>query len=320
MNQRNFVPFAWAVLVYNIGVILWGAFVRATGSGAGCGSHWPLCNGELIPRPEQIETIIEFSHRLTSGLALILVIVLLVWAFRAFPIGHLVRKSAVYTTLFILLEALIGAGLVLLDLVAENSSVARAFSTALHLINTFFLLGALTLTARWASQPLRLQIKGVGASAWLLGAAFFSMIVVGMSGAIAALGDTLFPISSLAEGIEQDFSPTAHFLIRLRIWHPIIAVISGLLVILATGIVTVLRMGTITRRLGQAIMLVVLVQFGVGFLNVALLAPVWMQMIHLLMADLVWILLILFIAESLGKRDVELLNREQSNSQDLVSE
>jgi heme A synthase len=320
LNQRNFVPFAWAVLVYNIGVILWGAFVRATGSGAGCGSHWPLCNGELIPRPEQIETIIEFSHRLTSGLALILVIVLLVWAFRAFPIGHLVRKSAVYTTLFILLEALIGAGLVLLDLVAENSSVARAFSTALHLINTFFLLGALTLTARWASQPLRLQIKGVGASAWLLGAAFFSMIVVGMSGAIAALGDTLFPISSLAEGIEQDFSPTAHFLIRLRIWHPIIAVISGLLVILATGIVTVLRMGTITRRLGQAIMLVVLVQFGVGFLNVALLAPVWMQMIHLLMADLVWILLILFIAESLGKRDVELLNREQSNSQDLVSE
>lgn len=300
------------MLIYNVGVILWGAYVRATGSGAGCGNHWPLCNGEVIPRPEQIETMIEFSHRATSGLALVLVILLIVWAFRVFPKGHLVRKGAVYSTIFIILEALIGAGLVLFNLVAENTSIARAFSTALHLINTFFLLAALTLTAWWATHPKALQIRDAGASAWLLGAGFFAVIVTGVSGAIAALGDTLFPASSVAEGIQQDFSPTAHFLIRLRIWHPVIAVISGLLVILATGITTVLRMGTTTRRLSQLILLAVLVQFGVGFLNVTLLAPVWLQMMHLLVADLVWILLILFIANALAQQGSEIEAAELS--------
>src|SRR5215467_12703113 len=70
--------FAWGVLAYNVAVIAWGAFVRASGSGAGCGRHWPLCNGEVVPRPTSVATVIEATHRATSGLALVGVVGLLV--------------------------------------------------------------------------------------------------------------------------------------------------------------------------------------------------------------------------------------------------
>ena len=126
MHLTRFAKFAWFVLGLNLLVIVWGAFVRATGSGAGCGSNWPLCNGEVIPQAPAIETIIEFSHRISSGLALIAVVVLLAWAFRAYPRKHPVRLGALLSMILMILEALIGAGLVLLELVAYNVAVARA--------------------------------------------------------------------------------------------------------------------------------------------------------------------------------------------------
>ncbi|HVR96418.1 MAG TPA: COX15/CtaA family protein, partial [Thermoanaerobaculia bacterium] len=140
----RFARYAWATLAYNVAVILWGAAVRATGSGAGCGSHWPLCNGEVLPRSPGVQTIIEFSHRVTSGLALLLVVGLVVFAFRARPRGDAARGAAVLSLLFILSEAAVGAGLVLFEMVAHNQSMARALWMAAHLINTFFLLGVLT--------------------------------------------------------------------------------------------------------------------------------------------------------------------------------
>ena len=112
MRLTNFAKYAWGVLAYNLVVILWGAYVRATGSGAGCGSHWPLCNGEVIPRAQQVETMIEFTHRLTSGMAMLLVAGLLIWALRAYPKGHQVRTGAWLSAFFIITEALVGAGLV----------------------------------------------------------------------------------------------------------------------------------------------------------------------------------------------------------------
>src|SRR5215471_14879131 len=86
--------FAWFTLAYNVAVVLWGAFVRATGSGAGCGSHWPLCNGELLPLTSQAQTLIEFTHRATSGLSLALVITLLIWTWRHTAKGEFSRYSA----------------------------------------------------------------------------------------------------------------------------------------------------------------------------------------------------------------------------------
>jgi heme A synthase len=193
MKLNRFAGYAWGVLVYNLLVIMWGAYVRATGSGAGCGNHWPLCQGEVVPRPQQIETMIEFSHRLSSGLALLVVIVLFIWAFRAYPKGHPVRLGGSLSLFFIITEALVGAGLVLFELVAYNTSLARAMVMALHLVNTFLLLGALTLTAWWGSGGRPLRLRGQGSLIWLLAIGLVGMLILGASGGVTALGDTLYP-------------------------------------------------------------------------------------------------------------------------------
>jgi heme A synthase len=301
MKLNRFAGYAWGVLVYNLLVIMWGAFVRATGSGAGCGNHWPLCNGEVVPRPQQIETVIEFSHRLSSGLALLLVIGLFIWAFRTYPKGHPVRLGGSLSLAFIITEALVGAGLVLFELVAYNDSMARAVVMALHLINTFLLLGALTLTAWWGSGGRPVRLKGQGTVAWLLGIGLLGMLVLGASGGITALGDTLFPTTSLAEGLQQKFSPTAHILVRLRLLHPLIAVIVGVYLVLAGAICQARRPDPLTKRLVQGLTVLYLIQLLAGAINVVLLAPIWLQLVHLLLSDLIWITLVLLASSVLAE-------------------
>src|SRR5690606_29028870 len=158
----RFAAFAWGVLAYNLLVVLWGAWVRVTGSGAGCGSHWPLCNGEVVPRSAGVETLVEFTHRLTSGVALLAVVALLLWAVRAYPAGHPVRRGARLSMGFMILEALVGGGLVLLELVADNASMARAYWMVAHLVNPFLLLGVLALTAWWAWGGAEVRLRGQG--------------------------------------------------------------------------------------------------------------------------------------------------------------
>jgi cytochrome c oxidase assembly protein subunit 15 len=280
-RSSNFTIYAWGVLAWNVLVVLWGAFVRATGSGAGCGNHWPMCNGEVLPTAPALKTIIEFTHRATSGIALIAVVVLIVWAWRVFPRGHLARRGALLSGVFILTEALIGAALVLLEHVANNPSVRRGWSLSLHLLNTFTLLAVLALTAWWASGR-----KGIPRHYAMLG----SLMVLGVSGAIAALGDTLFPVTSWSAAFAQDLSPSAHLFVRLRILHPFIAVIVTLWVLYFA-----------TRRqtpLGMAMLIAIFVQVMLGAMNLALLAPIWMQLVHLLAADAVWILAVLYSAEA----------------------
>jgi heme A synthase len=296
----GFRRYAWIVLGYNILVILWGAMVRATGSGAGCGAHWPTCNGEVIPQSPQVETLIEFTHRLTSGLALLLVVGLLVWAWRVYPKGSLVRRAAAASMVFMVIESLVGAVLVLFSLTGTNDSLARAIVIALHLANTFLLLAALSLTAWWASGGAPARWKGQGAALqWGLGLAFFAVLILGMSGAITALGDTLFPAESLQAGIEEDFSPTAHFLIRLRVWHPVWAIIAGAYVVMAAALIAAFQPHPVTRRLAWLVGGLFAVQLLAGLVNLLLLAPLYMQVIHLLLADLLWIALVLFAASAL---------------------
>lgn len=314
MKFSAFAKYAWFVLAFNIGVILWGAYVRATGSGAGCGSHWPLCNGVVIPRSENIETLIEFTHRLSSGVAFLLVIGLLVWAWRAFPKGSFVRKGAAFSMVFMITEALVGAGLVLLELVAENDSIARAVSISIHLVNTFLLLACLTLTAWWSSGGKPIDLTGKTSYLWLLGLAFISMLVLGISGALTALGDTLFPVSSLTEGLIQDFSPSAHFLVRLRLLHPTIAVLVGVYLIVISGVIAFRQSSLNQKLLRRMLTLLVVLQLLAGLVNVYLLAPVWMQLVHLLLSDLIWITLVIFAVETLSpdtrERPVEEIKQE----------
>ena len=292
--------FAWAVLAYNLAVIAWGAYVRATGSGAGCGAHWPLCNGEILPRGARVATLIEFSHRVTSGLALLSVVALLIWTWRSCRRGHPARTGAALAMFFMLTEAGVGAGLVLFQLVADNASFARAMFLSVHLINTFTLLAFLALTAWWLSGGAPLMLHGRRGRAAALAGLCLGVLIVATSGAVAALGDTLFPVSSLTSALWADLSVTSHVLIRLRILHPVLAAVTAVAVVLAARRIAA-GCGTTALKLAGAVTSLTFTQVVLGMLNVFLLAPVWMQLLHLLVADLVWIGLILLAASVLAR-------------------
>jgi cytochrome c oxidase assembly protein subunit 15 len=292
--------FAWFVLAYNVAVILWGAYVRATGSGAGCGEHWPLCNGQVIPRAPELATLIEFSHRLTSGVALVAVAALMAWTFRSTHPGHPDRGPAVLSVVFIVTEAAVGAGLVLFQLVADNATMARAMFMAVHLLNTFFLLGALTVTA-WTlttARPLAFARHRSSLAAAAAGCA--ALLAAGASGSIAALGDTLFPSATLTEALWADLSAGSHLLIRLRMWHPVLAVAAGILAAVLASRLGRSR-GPASVDLSRSVTVLVALQIGLGFLNVMLLAPVWLQLLHLLTADALWIAFVIVCAEALAE-------------------
>ncbi len=301
MKLNSFAKYAWAALAYNLVVIVWGAYVRASSSGAGCGSHWPLCNGEIIPRSPTLKTVVEFSHRLSSGLALLLVVVLLVWAFRVYARQHQARIGASLAMFFMLMEAAIGAGLVIFEYVAENKSIARALWMSGHLVNTFLLVAALTFTAWAATAGERLRTRDQGAINWLFAAAVVAFLILGVSGAVTALGGTLFPVASLAEGLKQDLSPTSHALIRLRFYHPFIAVAVSAFLILTAWLVRAHRPGEWTKRWSTATIVLTLVQLGAGLINLLLHAPIWLQLAHLLLSDLIWIALALLAFTALAQ-------------------
>jgi heme A synthase len=306
--NRRLSQFAWGVLAYNLAVILWGAYVRASGSGAGCGAHWPLCNGEVVPRAPSVATLIEYSHRLTSGLALLGVVALLVWTWRACSPGHPARRGAILSLIFILTEAAVGAGLVLFELVADNATMARAMFMAAHLVNTFLLVAVLTLTAWWLSGggPLAPSRRPAVALAWAALAA--GLLLSGVSGAVAALGDTLYPAASHAEGLAATLSPGSHLLLRLRALHPVIAVSAGVLLMFGAS-----RLAGADDDLGQLLGRTTLTLAGVqllgGLLNLLLLAPVWMQIVHLLVADLLWIAFVLLGARTLAGEPARAVGR-----------
>ncbi len=291
---RPLVRFAWFAVGYNILVILWGALVRATGSGAGCGNHWPLCNGQVVPLSPRVDTIIEFTHRCMTGGATFVVVGLLVWTFRATLKGQAARVAAVASTVLLVNEAILGALLVKLGYVTGNQSVGRVVMLSIHLSNTLLLLGALTVTAVLLGTGQRareLSLRGRHALWALVGLA--ATIVVGVSGSLAALGDTLFPASSLRAAMEQDFAASSPLLLRLRGVHPVSAIVAGAFVM---WLLTLARRAN-KARLANAVLMLLGVQFLLGVADVVLLAPVWMQILHLLGADLYWVALVTLAAE-----------------------
>ncbi|MQA89622.1 MAG: heme A synthase [Gemmatimonas sp.] len=305
MRLGRFARYAWGVLGLNLGVILWGAFVRATGSGAGCGSHWPLCNGDVVPRTAQVETLIEFAHRATSGIALLAVVGLFLWARREYDPGHRVRAGATSSLLFIVIEALLGAGLVLFELVADNDTALRAFSMVAHLLNTFVLVTVLAITAWWASGGPPIDLRARPSRAVGLGVALTALAFVGATGAIAALGDTLYPSASLGDGLRDSFSSESHPLIQLRKYHPLAAVLVGIYVVALGRYLTRATLSSPVRILAAMATGLYVSQLLAGTVNIVLLAPVWLQLIHLLLADLLWIAVVLLAATSLASTSIE---------------
>jgi len=294
-RPATFTRYAWGVLAWNLFVVLWGAYVRASGSGAGCGNHWPLCNGDVVPRAPRLETIIEFTHRVTSAVSLLATGWLAVWSVLRFPRDHPVRRYSLLSIVFLFAEALLGAGLVLFEFVASNASVGRAFYLSLHLVNTQFLVAALALTAWYsradaASEAVRRSSRVV--------AALPLALAVSVTGAIAALGDTLFPAASLAEGMRQDISAASSFLLRLRVLHPVLAILAAGYFVYAAMLVLRSKPRPQTSQIALAVIVLALAQLGAGAINITLLAPVWMQLFHLLLADLLWLSLVLLAVEA----------------------
>jgi heme a synthase len=295
--NRGFTRFAWAVLAYNLPVILWGAYVRVSFSGDGCGAHWPTCNGQVLPGQMTTPTLIEFTHRMMTSVDAIALIALCAWAFFVFPKRHAVRRYALVSLVFLFIEALLGAGLVLLRHVARDASAGRAWYLSAHLINTMLLLAAMTATA-WlaATGTAQFRLARIPRLVW---GALAVTIAVSVTGAIAALGDTLFPAVSLAEGMRRDFSSASSMLLRLRLLHPAIAILGAAYLIWAAA--AMLRgkpEGDTLRSAGARVIALTLFQVTVGALNLSLLAPVWMQLIHLLTADIVWVSVVMLALEA----------------------
>lgn len=292
-------------LAWNIFVVLFGAIVRISGSGAGCGQHWPTCNGEIAHLPRRLETWVELTHRVTSGAAFLLVVAFTWLGFRGAPAGHRVRRAAYAAMFLMVLEALIGAVLVLFGLVAKNASQSRAVVMPAHLLVTFGLVAALTLAVRWSAaesegqrEPRELATDSTLPQAWLAFGAL-AIVVVALSGALTALGDTLFPpvATSLAGRLQEDQGAGAHLLQRLRVFHPALAVgAAALVVYVASAFVGSERASV--RRSSRAVLAFVALQLAAGGLNVALSAPGWLQVAHLGLALGLWIAFVSLAAEA----------------------
>ncbi len=290
--------FAQFVVAYNIAVIVWGAYVRSTGSGAGCGSRWPLCNGEFLSTTPQTQTAIEFTHRVTSAVSLVLVAILLIWCWRRTAKGDWPRYSAVVAALLLFNEAFLGALLVLGGHVGGlGRSATHALFLCLHFGNTLLLLAALALTASWLSnrdRPLGMVLRPFQMIGMGLG--LVSVMVIGMTGSLASLGDTMFPADSLRHAVVQDFSSSSHILLRLRVLHPIAAVIGSIYVL---WLLQTFWRKQEHSRWTPFLAVTLAGQIALGAMNVILLAPVWLQMTHLLVAEIFWILLVLASADQL---------------------
>ena len=307
LKLSRFARYAWFVLAYNIIVIIWGVFLRASKSGDGCGQHWLTCHGEVIPSAPELKTVIEFSHRITSMLDGFIVIGLLVWAFsiwkkKKVEKNRLVLKMAIGSFVFVLIEGLLGAGLVLTGNTAETLTEARPFWMAGHLITTLILLTFLTLTAWFAGGGKPLSFDAPPKILFLLSLAVAGFLFVGLSGSVAALSSMIFPSQTLTEGIAKDFSATSHILLRLRISHPILSVAVGVyLIFLAGWLKAKAKENSDISRWTNILTILVLIQFAVGALTLITLAPIVMQIIHLVLADAVWITFVLLSANVLAK-------------------
>ncbi len=302
----NFARFAWLVLGWNIIVILWGVFLRASKSGDGCGQHWVTCNGEVIPSAPALKTVIEFSHRITSSLDGLLVIVLLVWAFiiwkkaRSGSAKRILKMAAASFT-FVVIEGLLGAGLVLTGNTAENLTPERPFWMAAHLVNTLILLTFLTLTARYAGGGAALNFRVERKYIFAIIVGFGAIVLVGMTGSIAALSHMIFPSGTIAEGMAKDFSPTSNILLRLRLLHPITAILTSVFLIFLTGWLTKeCGKERSVVRWSNILPILVLIQIGFGSLTLLTLAPIVMQLGHLFFVDAIWISYVLFAAAFLS--------------------
>ena len=340
-SQRRFSRFAWWLLAYTLLAVLWGAFVRSSVSGDGCGTNWPLCDGgSLLPhvpgwenvsirdligklsnpaqysaeigeaRAELLRKLVEFSHRLSTMPIGFAALGLLIWAFRAFPKKHGARAAAVVFFIFVIIEGAIGAVLVRRELVTDNNSLERMIMMPLHLINTFVMLGALALAGWYGAGKAKLQLSGQGPLGFLAIFALLSATWLSMTGALSALGGMIYKFTSHTALLEAAAAQSAPLLIAAKPQHPYTAAVVAMILSLVAGLLMHLRPSPDTRRFAYATWFLLTAQMVCGLITIVLMAPPFMQILHLALADILWIVLVLLAASALaqGVPHVEMLH------------
>ena len=273
-------PYAKAGLLLSILSILAGAFVRATGSGDGCGATWPTCKGKIIPGLSDTSELIEFSHRSVSGVLLIVTLIIFIKT-RKFQKDSLVRTVTNYLTFFVIFEALIGAVIVIFEWVGLNSSLPRIIAVPIHLVNTFGLLGCYAILYKILDENIK-EINSMFNKNFIFISSLF--FLSGATGSIAALADVLFPSASFIEGFLADFDRTSEILTRLRILHPIVS--SALSLVLYVYSVRINKKYNIRVKPLQTL---IFVAVFLGFLNVLSNIILPLSILHLAIADFLWI-------------------------------
>lgn len=267
-------------IVLSILSILAGAFVRATGSGDGCGSTWPTCKGKIIPQLSDTSEIIEFSHRSISGILLIVTLIIFTKS-RNMSKGSITRTTVNFLTFFVVFEAAIGAVIVLYEWVGLNSSLPRIVAVPIHLVNTFGLLACYAILYKVLLNNFK-NIKQLWDRRFVFVA--FLFLLSGATGSITALADVLFPSASFYEGLMEDFDRTSELLTRLRILHPIVATgLSAALIIESRNIQKDYKIDV------KFLQLLVIVAVTLGVLNVLSNIVLLLSIFHLAIADLLWI-------------------------------
>jgi cytochrome c oxidase assembly protein subunit 15 len=229
-----------------------------------------------------------------SGICTALVAALIAWTFKVRASGDRARTAVVWCGILLITEAFLGAVLVKGGYVESNASNMRVFMQCIHFTNTMLLLAALALTWWWLGDrtPIPPQPAKTRGVAWI---ALAMTVVVGATGSVAALADTLFPSPSLRAGLLQDFAAHAPLLVRMRWLHPAAAVIA-----LVCALWLCVPLKAQASRSAWWVLGLIALQLVLGLGDVLLLAPTWMQVLHLFGADLYWIALVTAAASILS--------------------
>lgn len=271
MNNKKLTQWLYLFWIYTLLVIAWGAWVRISHSGNGCGDHWPLCQGDIIPNLQNKKTLVEYSHRLMSG-AYGLIVFWIFFYFRKYSANPQQKKISVYLLIFMILEALLGALLVKQNLVTVNDSIFRLVAMSLHQLNSFLLTGVTYLLYLSTKQSLKIRITKLN----------IGFLILSVSGAIASLAATLFPSTSIWEGIMQDFAHDSHLFVRLRVIHPVLAVT------LVSSVIYWLQTRAKTSKETSRLALSLFVAMLVGIITLMTLSPTWLKITHLMLAHFIW--------------------------------
>ena len=275
---KKYLIFLW---FYSILVVVWGAWVRISNSGDGCGESWPLCNNLILPDTSNVHTLIEFIHRVSTGTYGVLILVLVLWAFKIFKPKHPVRKITVFVLSLTILEALIGAMLVMFGLVGENTGFSRLTVMSLHQVVSVLLTGSIMrtyYTTKLCTRP----------SPWVLVIKVLFLLIVA-TGGITALSNTHFPSNSIIEGFLSDIDRSSHILLRIRVIHPIMA-ISFFVAILF--MLKKLYKNFEYRIYAKHLTLALSIGVLVGILTLITLSPTYMKLVHLVVAHAIWALVV----------------------------